>query len=95
MQAFQKIGKGTLCLFDITGTGVLTILVDGAEMPLNNKLIPASLQGNAEVITGGSLRHEDVDIVDSMLLCRIHDRCAFFDGQAVKPLTAQSDLADL
>ena len=43
MQALQQIGKGTLCLFDITGTGVLTILINGAEMSLDDKLIPTSL----------------------------------------------------
>ena len=94
VQAFQKICKGTLCLFYITGTSVLTIFIDGAKMSLNDKLIPASLQGNAEVITGRSLRHEDVDVVDSMLLCRIHDCRAFFGGQAVEPLAAQTDFAN-
>ena len=95
MQTLQQISKGTLCLFDITGTGVLTILIDGAEMTLDDKLIPASLQGNAEVITGRSLRHEDVNVVDSMLLRCIHDRRTFFCGQAVEPLAAQTNLADL
>lgn len=95
MQVLQQIGKRTLCLFDVTGTSVLAIFVDGAEVSLNDKLIPASLQGNAKVIPGGSLRHEDVDVVDPMLLCRINDCCAFFGGQAVEPLAAQPDLADL
>ena len=95
MQAFQKIGKGTLCLFDITGAGVLAILIDGAEMSLDDKLIPAFLQGNAQVITGRSLGHENVNVVDPLLLRRIHDGRTFFGGQAVEPLAAQSDLADL
>ena len=94
MQAFQQVCKGAFCFFDIPGTGILSVFKDGAQMSLNDKLLPASLQGKAQISAGGSLGHENIDVIDAFFLRSVYNGAALPGGQAVEPLAAQTDLAD-
>ena len=76
----QQILKRAFCLFNIPGACILSVFKHGAQMPLDYKLVPPPLQCFPQIIPGGRLRHEDVDIVDPLLLRCIRNSAAFFGG---------------
>lgn len=94
VETLQQILKGAAGLFDVSGAGVLPVLKYGAQMPLDDKFLPASLQSHTQVAAGGGLGHENVDVVDALFLCCVYNGGALLSGQAVEPLAAQTDFAD-
>ena len=94
MQLSQTILKSSPYFFDLPRALILTVDPHGTQMSLNNKLIPPSFQGFAEVMTEVGIRRIQIKIIDSRLRCRIHPSIgvpAFFFR---KSFSAQTDLSD-
>ena len=77
LQAVEEVLEAGLALLHVAGAGVLAVLIDGADVALDNHLVAATLQGVADVGTrlGGAV--VDVDIVHAAVEGHRHqlERC--------------------
>ena len=73
LQSVQQILKGAFGFFNITGSGVLLIFINGTKMTLYQKFFSSAFESCSQMITGWSLRHKDIDIVDTVLFRCIYN----------------------
>ena len=77
LQAVEEVLEAGLALLHVAGAGVLAVLIDGADVALDDHLVAATLQGVADVGTrlGGAV--VDVDIVHAAVEGHRHqlERC--------------------
>ena len=94
VQQAEHVLKASLYLCDVPGAQVLAIFPDGAQVGLEDKLVPPALQGAAQVGPHVRIGGVQVDAVDAQLLHLIHKRQDLLIALVHQALAAHSDLAD-
>ena len=93
-QTLKQVLKTLASLLDIAGAGVLPVLKDGADMPLDDHLVATTLKGVANVGTRLGVGVIDVDVVHTAVERHSHklERCGAVE--LLKATAADTDFTD-
>ena len=95
VQQAEHVLKARFYLVDVTGAQVLAVLPDGAQVGLEDKLVPPALQGTAQVGPHVRVGGVQVDAVDPQRFHLVHKFLYLVIAFVHQPLAAHADLADL
>ena len=79
----------------VTGLYILAVLVRTAQMSCQINFVTATLDGSAEVFTGGGSAYKEVNVIDTCIQCGVHNLSDSFFVCKPNILTAQANGADL
>lgn len=95
LEAGEEILKALAAFFHIACAAVLAVLVDGADVALDNHLIAAALQGVADVGARLGCAVVDVDVVHAAVERHSHQLKRSRTVQVLESAAADADFADL